>query len=198
MSTKKEKKEVYILGHRNPDTDSICSAIAYADVKNRENDGNRYIAARAGQLSPETSYVLHRFGMRQPTYVNNIGTRVRDMDIRKIPGISDDISMKKAWNMMAELNAVTLPIVDEEDRLDGIITINDIATSYMENQDSTIIAQAKTPYRNILETLEAEMVVGDPEAVFERGNVLISAADPDVMEDYIHQDDMVITGNRYE
>ncbi len=198
MSTKKEKKEVYILGHRNPDTDSICSAIAYADVKNRENDGNRYIAARAGQLSPETSYVLHRFGMRQPTYVNNIGTRVRDMDIRKIPGISDDISMKKAWNMMAELNAVTLPIVDEEDRLDGIITINDIATSYMENQDSTIIAQAKTPYRNILETLEAEMVVGDPEAVFERGNVLISAAEPDVMEDYIHQDDMVITGNRYE
>ena len=67
MSTKKEKKEVYILGHRNPDTDSICSAIAYADVKNRDNDGNRYIAARAGQLSPETSYVLHRFGMRQPS-----------------------------------------------------------------------------------------------------------------------------------
>ena len=87
------KKEVYILGHRNPDTDSICSAIAYADVKNRENDGCRYIAARAGQLSPETSYVLHRFGMRQPTYVNNIGTRVRDMDIRRIPGISDDLSL---------------------------------------------------------------------------------------------------------
>ena len=192
------KKEVYILGHRNPDTDSICSAIAYADVKNRENDGCRYIAARAGQLSPETSYVLHRFGMRQPTYVNNIGTRVRDMDIRRIPGISDDISMKKAWSMMAELNAVTLPIVDGDNMLDGIITINDIATSYMENQDSTIIAQAKTPYRNILETLEAEMVVGDPEAVFEKGNVLISAADPDVMENYIEQSDMVITGNRYE
>ncbi len=114
--------------------------------------------------------------MRQPTYVNNIGTRVRDMDIRRIPGISDDISMKKAWSMMAELNAVTLPIVDGDNILDGIITINDIATSYMENQDSTIIAQAKTPYRNILETLEAEMVVGDPEAVFEKA-MLISAAE---------------------
>lgn len=81
-----ERKEVYVLGHRNPDTDSICSAIAYADVKNKENDGNHYVAARAGQISSETSYVLQRFGMRQPTYVNNIGTRVRDMEIRKIPG----------------------------------------------------------------------------------------------------------------
>ena len=159
-----KKKEVYILGHRNPDTDSICSAIAYADVKNKENDGNHYVAARAGQLSPETSYVLQRFGMRQPTYVNNIGTRVRDMEIRKIPGISEDISMKKAWNLMAELNAVTLPIIDADNRLNGLITINDIATSYMENQDSTLLAMAKTPYRNILETLEAELVVGDPEA----------------------------------
>lgn len=69
-----ERKEVYVLGHRNPDTDSICSAIAYADVKNKENDGNHYVAARAGQISSETSYVLQRFGMRQPTYVNNIGT----------------------------------------------------------------------------------------------------------------------------
>ena len=119
-----ERKEVYVLGHRNPDTDSICSAIAYADVKNKENDGNHYVAARAGQISSETSYVLQRFGMRQPTYVNNIGTRVRDMEIRKIPGINEGISMKKAWSMMAEMNAVTLPIVDANNVLDGIITIN--------------------------------------------------------------------------
>lgn len=193
-----EKRKVYIVGHRNPDTDSICSAIAYADVKNREADGNHYVAARAGQLSPETSYVLQRFGMRQPTYINNIGTRVRDMEIRKIPGISADMSMKKAWNLMAELNAVTLPIIDAANHLKGLITINDIATSYMERQDSTIIAKAKTPYRNILETLEAEMVVGDPESVFDNGNILIATANPDVMENYIEKGDMVITGNRYE
>jgi len=193
-----KKRNVYILGHRNPDTDSICSAIAYADLKNRENDGSQYIAARVGQVNPETGYVLQRFGMRQPVYLNNIGTRVRDMEIRRIPGISDDISMKKAWNMMAELNAVTLPIIDEQEHLMGLITINDIATSYMEQQDSTFIAKAKTPYRNILETLEAEMIVGDPEAVFENGNVLIATANPEVMENYIKKGDMVIMGNRYE
>lgn len=193
-----DKRKVYVVGHRNPDTDSICSAIAYADIKNRQEDGNHYVAARAGQLSPETSYVLQRFNMQPPTYINNIGTRVRDMEIRRIPGISEDMSMKKAWNLMAELNAVTLPIVDEENHLKGLITINDIATSYMEQQDSTIIAKAKTPYRNILETLEAEMVVGDPGAVFEEGNILIATANPEVMENYIEKGDMVITGNRYE
>lgn len=193
-----EKRKVYIVGHRNPDTDSICSAIAYADIKNRENDGNHYVAARVGQVSPETNYVLERFGMQQPTYLNNIGTRVRDMEIRKIPGISADISMKKAWNLMDELNAVTLPILDEDNHLDGLITVTDIATSYMEKQDSTTIAKAKTPYRNILETLEAEMVVGDPNAVFDDGNILIATANPEVMENYIEKGDMVIMGNRYE
>ena len=88
-------KEVYVLGHRNPDTDSICSAIAYAELKNQEGDGNRYIAARAGQINPETAYVLRRFGMGQPRYVSNIGTRVRDMEIRHIEGVSKDISLKK-------------------------------------------------------------------------------------------------------
>ena len=128
----KPKKEVYILGHRNPDTDSICSAIAYAELKNRENDGNKYVAARAGQINPETEYVLRKFGVRQPGYLSNIGTRVRDMEIRKVPGVSRDLSLKNAWGKMAELNAVTLPIVDENNILEGVITINDIAMSYMK------------------------------------------------------------------
>lgn len=194
----KPKKEVYILGHRNPDTDSICSAIAYADLKNREKDGNKYIAARAGQINPETEYVLKKFGVRQPGYLSNIGTRVRDMEIRKVPGVNRELSLKNAWAKMAELNAVTLPIVDANNILEGVITINDIALSYMKEQSSDIVSKANTSYKNILETLEAEMIVGDPEASFKEGNILISAANPDVMEDYIKEKDMVITGNRYD
>lgn len=194
----KEKKDIYILGHRNPDTDSICSAIAYAELKNRENDGNRYIGARAGQINPETAYVLSRFGHSQPRYLSNIGTRVRDMEIRKVPGVARNLSMKKAWEKMAELNAVTLPIVDESNLLQGVITINDIALSYMEEQGSDIVSKAKTSYRNILDTLEAELLEGDPDTCFQQGNILISAANPDVMEDYIQPNDMVITGNRYD
>ncbi len=194
-----EKRKIYVIGHRNPDTDSVCSAIAVAELKNQLNDKNNYyIAARAGQLSPETEYVLKKFKMSRPVYLNNIGTRVRDMEIRNIAGVQSSLSLKKAWNLMAELNAVTLPIVDDQEILKGLITINDIATSYMEEQDSTILSKAKTPYANILETLEAQMIVGDDKAIFDKGNVLIAAANPDVMENYIAEGDMVITGNRYE
>ncbi|MCI5935300.1 MAG: putative manganese-dependent inorganic diphosphatase [Lachnospiraceae bacterium] len=186
------------MGHKNPDTDSICSAISYAYLKNQENDGCRYVPVRAGQVSAETQYVLERFGVETPIYLENIGTRVKDMDIRKVEGVRSNISLKNAWTLMTTQNVFTLPITTEDNHLKGLITINDIAKSYMEEDDSAIVSVAKTPYRNILETLDAEMIVGDPDAYFDKGKVVIAAANPDVMENYIEEHDMVILGNRYE
>ena len=192
------KRTVFVVGHRNPDTDSICSAIAYAELKNQTDDSMVYIPARAGQLNAETHYVLERFGVAHPIYLNNIGSRVKDLEIRHVPGITRLTSMKDAWSLMSEEGAFTLPIVTGDNRLEGIITVNDIATSYMEKQDSALLSTARTPYRNILEALDATMVVGDPNAVFDQGKVLVAAANPDVMEEYIKPHDMVIMGNRYE
>ena len=192
------KRTVFVVGHRNPDTDSICSAIAYAELKNQTDDSMVYIPARAGQLNAETHYVLERFGVPHPTYLNNIGSRVKDLEIRHVPGITRLTSMKDAWSLMSEEGAFTLPIVTGDNRLEGIITVNDIATSYMEKQDSALLSTARTPYRNILQALDATMVVGDPNAVFDQGKVLVAAANPDVMEEYIKPHDMVIMGNRYE
>ncbi len=191
-----EKAPVYIIGHKNPDTDSICSAIAYAELKNRLYGGG-YCAARAGQINLETQYVLNFFQMPAPKYVADVMTDVRDIDIRKTEGVSGQISLKKAWNMMRALGVVTLPITREHE-LEGLITIGDIANAYMDVYDNCILSVAQTPYRNILETLEAMMLVGDEDAVYEKGEVIIAAANPDVMEDYIHEGDMVILGNRYE
>ena len=81
----KKTEKVFIIGHKNPDTDSICSAIAYADIKNRTTQGVRYIAKRAGQINEETEYVLKRFGVHAPGYMPNVGTQVEDMDIHEIP-----------------------------------------------------------------------------------------------------------------
>lgn len=192
------KRTVFVVGHRNPDTDSICSAIAYAELKNQTDDSMVYIPARAGQLNAETHYVLERFGVPHPTYLNNIGSRVKDLEIRHVPGITRLTSMKDAWSLMSEEGAFTLPIVTDDNRLEGIITVNDIATSYMEKQDSALLSTARTPYRNILQALDATLVVGDPDAVFDQGKVLVAAANPDVMEEYIKPHDMVIMGNRYE
>ena len=196
-----DKRTVCVVGHKNPDTDSICSAISYAYLKNHiqgENQVYNYVACRAGVVSAETQYVLDRFHFRQPRYLENIGTRVKDMEIRRTPGVHGKISVKDAWEYMKTENVFTLAITDERNRLKGLVTTNDIAKSYMDENDSAIVSVAKTPYKNILKTLEAEMVVGDENAALDQGKVIIAAANPDVMEQYINVHDCVILGNRYE
>ena len=187
---------VYVIGHKNPDTDSICSAVAYAELKNLLYGGG-YCAARAGQINQETQYVLNYFQAQAPIYVADVMTDVTDIEIRKTQGVTGDISLKKAWNMMRALGVVTLPITENQ-RLQGLITIGDIANAYMDVYDNCILSVAKTPYKNILETLDAEILLGDINATYDKGEVVIAAANPDVMEEYIHEGDMVILGNRYE
>ncbi len=190
------RDQVLVIGHRNPDTDSICSAICYAKWQELQGKSN-YIPCRAGTIAPETQFVLDYFGIQDPKLIENVQTQVRDIEIRKTPGVNDTLSLKRAWSLMRDLNVVTLPCV-ADDRVIGIITIADITKSYMDLYDSRIISRAKTPYSNILDTLEAKLMIGDPDAIFEEGKVLIAAANPDMMENYIEKGDLVILGNRYE
>lgn len=191
------KGTVYVIGHTNPDTDSICSAIAYAALK-RKLAGERYSARRAGQLNSETQFVLKRFGVVPPAYLPDVRPQVKDIEIRKVEGVSREISLKRAWELMGANNVVTLPVVLPDGKLEGLITIGDIAKSYMDVYDSHILTTAKTSYRNMVETLSGELVAGDPEDVASEGKVLVAAANPDLMEDYIEEKDIVILGNRYE
>ena len=191
-----KKTPIIVIGHKNPDTDSICSAIAYTNLKKLLTKGN-YVARRAGQLNEETQYVLNRFGVKAPDYIADVGTQVKDIEIRETVGVSKDISLKKAWTLMKDNNVVTLPITNQR-KLEGLITIGDIATSYMDVYDSRILGRAKTSYQNIVETLDGNVVVGDKDAYFTEGKVLIAAANPDLMESYIEKNDLVILGNRYE
>lgn len=189
-------RPVYIIGHKNPDTDSVCSALAYAYLKNHL-EGGGYIAARAGQLNQETQYVLNYFQAEAPVYVADVMTQVKDIEIRKTEGVRGNLSLKQAWNLMRRLGVVTLPITKDR-KIEGLITIGDIATSYMDVYDSKILSTANTQYRNIVETLEGQMLIGSQDEYYNRGKVLIAAANPDLMEDYIEEGDLVILGNRYE
>lgn len=188
---------ISIIGHRNPDTDSICSAIAYANLKNQVENTDIYEPKRAGQINEETMYVLNRFNVALPDYVTDARTQIKDIEIRETEGVDRAISLKKAWSLMKEMGVVTLPIT-KSGRLEGVITTEDIAESYMEVYDSRILSTAHTKYRNIVETLDGEMILGDPEEYYTKGKVLIAAANPDFMESYIEEDDLVILGNRYE
>ena len=192
------KRKIYVIGHKNPDTDSICSAIAYADIKNRTEESPVYEAKRAGQINEETLYVLKRFQMNTPGYMPNVGTRVKDMDVRKVGGVDSKISLKKAWTLMRNENVFTLPILNQNQELEGLITTNDITESYMDVYNNAALSEARTPYRNILETVDGTMIVGNEHAHFTDGKVLIAASSPEVMEQSVEQNDLVILGNRYE
>ncbi len=189
--------EIYVIGHINPDTDSICSAIAYARLK-QILTGGEYKAKRAGQINSETRFVLDRFKIPAPSYLSDIRTQVKDIEIRRTEGVDKGISLKTAWAFMRKNNVVTLPIVDKYNRLEGLITIGDIAKSYMDVYDSRILTKALTPCINVIETLEGELIVGCDTDQFTQGKVLIAAANPDLMENYIEKGDIVILGNRYE
>lgn len=190
-------RKTIVIGHKNPDTDSICSAICYANLK-RVATGHDYQPGRAGRVNEETQFVLNYFGMEAPDLVENVKTQVRDIEIRKTKGVDRNLSLKKAWNLMQEGSAVTIPAVTKDGLLEGLITVGDIAKSYMNVYDSSILSKANTQYANIIETLEGAIVVGDEQAYFNEGKVLIAAANPDMMEYYISKGDLVILGNRYE
>lgn len=191
-----EERKIFIVGHKNPDTDSICSAIAYSRLKNVIGH-HVYEPRRAGSINEETQFVLNYFGIEAPELIEDVRTQVRDIEIRKTEGVARNISLKQAWSLMKEQNVVTLAIVRRK-RLEGLITIEDITKSYMEAYDSTILSTAHTQYSNIVDTLEGTMLVGDKRAYYTKGKVLVAAANPDLMENYIEENDLVILGNRYE
>ena len=194
----KSNSRVYVIGHKNPDTDSICSAIAYADIKNKTDKTKTYVARRAGQINEETEYVLKRFGVRAPGYLPNAGTQVKEIEIHEVPSVPGTISVKKAYSMMKNNNVVTLPITSPDNDLQGVITVSDIAESYMDSYDSHVMSLARTQYRSIADTLDGSVIVGNEHGYFIEGKVVVGAFHPDTMENYIDKNDLVILGNRAE
>ena len=194
----KNQEKIFVIGHKNPDTDSICSAIAYCDIKNRTSQHQKFIPKRAGQINEETEYVLSRFGVQPPGYLSNIGTQVKDMDIRMSPDADKRMSLKAAWDIMQENSIVSLPIRDKEGALEGLITIGDIAKTYMDTTDSYLLSRARTQYKKIAETIDGEVIEGNPHGYFIKGRVMVGTANPDKMKEYIEEDDMIIMGDREE
>lgn len=193
MEREKERK-VYVVGHKNPDTDSICSAIVYAALKTKLT-GREYEPRRAGQLNEETQYVLERFGVKVPKLLTDLKQQVRDVELKEVEGLRSSVSIRTAWEKMQEYNIHTLPVTRDR-KLEGLITIGDIAKTYMEVYDSTILSKARTQYRNIARAVDGEVVTGNAHSYLLKGKVAIAASSKILMSDFIDKDDLVIMGNR--
>lgn len=190
-----QENPVWVIGHRNPDTDSICAAIAYADLRNRSTD-TKYEPKRAGNLNEETKYVLRKFKVKIPAYVDDVRTQVKDIAFRRTIGVNSSISLKRAWELMTTSKVVTLPITDENNELLGLIVNADIAESYMDVLDTRILAKARTPYKNMVETLNGTMLVGNEHGRYIRGKVITAADSLPMAEESMEKDDLVILGDR--
>ena len=193
----KEAHKVVVIGHRNPDTDSICSAIAYAELKNKTSD---LICEprRAGKMNQETEFVLKKFGVEPPRMCTDVNPKIRDVDYREMDGVDGSISLRRAWEIMRDRDIDTLPVVSRDNDLLGVITVKDIATANMDVFDTAVLAKTRTPYKNILETLGGEMVVGSEDEICTAGNVHIGTATPEMLENVVEKGDIVILTNRYE
>lgn len=191
-----ENKKVYVVGHKNPDTDSICTAIAYANLKTKIT-GETYEPRRAGQLNEETQYVLEHFGVKVPTLLSDLREQIKNVELKESQEIQGSLSIRTAWEKMSEMNTHTIPIT-RNGVLEGVITKGDIAKSYMEVYDNTMLAKARTQYRNIAAAVEGEIVTGNEHGYFYKGKVTVAASSKELMTSFIEKDDLVIIGDRID
>ncbi len=193
---RQKEDHIYVVGHKNPDTDSICAALSYAYLKNFRTGSSRYMACRAGQLNSETEFVLDYWNLDAPYYLPNVGTQVYDMDIDESEGAPDDITIRIAWEYMKESQTVTLPVMAEDGSLEGLLTVGDIANYYIDAYTKTIMSDAKTKYYDIAETINGTVVVGNEHSYFTKGKVMVGAAKPAHLAEVLERDDLVILSDR--
>ncbi|HOQ79979.1 MAG TPA: CBS domain-containing protein, partial [Candidatus Cloacimonadota bacterium] len=181
---------VYVTGHRNPDSDSICSAIAYAEYLKK--NGVNAVACRLGDITRETAFILDYFDVEEPQILKNVKTQISDLDIDPAVPVTSDSTIQKAWTRMKLNNIKTLPVVDEDNHLFGLITLSDIANKYLDILETNVIGSRQSTLRNVLETLNATLVSGCAECFPESGKLVIAAMESNEMDPYIEKSDIVI------
>jgi len=191
------KDIIYVTGHKNPDSDSICAAFSYAEFKNKMGNPNA-IPVRLGNVSQETQYILDYFGVEAPQLLKTVRLKVEDLQFDKISPISPDMSLKMAWKIMKDKNIKTLPVADANDNLLGVLAVSNLTSCYMDIWDNTILSKSNTSLENIIDTLSAkECYISETTTSFP-GKIVVTAMQPESMKGYIEAGDIAIVGDRHE
>lgn len=189
------RETVYITGHRNPDSDSICAAIGYADLKNRRGFENA-IPLRLGEINNETKFILDYFGVEEPLYKETMKPQVSDIDFDQPYKVSKDIPMNKALNIIQNSRVSSVQVVDEQDKLLGIVSLSNLTKGYMDIWDDNILGRSNTSLDNIVEVLSAQIINEPKNPRPFIGRMAVYAMEPEDIKDNILENDVVIVGNR--
>lgn len=191
------KDTVYISGHKNPDTDSIISAICYADLKNRQGYVDA-IPVRLGNLNPETKFVLDYFNVEVPALKESMLLQVKDLNFDRAYAVDPIIPVRVAWDIFQEGLTNSLAVVDNDGKIMGIASLSNITKSYMDVWDDKIIGRSNTPIENIIDVLAAKSLVlpENPRDFDGKMTVMAMNDENQDFDTYFSEGDIVIVGNR--
>ena len=187
-------EKVYITGHKNPDTDSICAAITYAYLKNKSGDVEA-IPIRIGELNDETKWVLNKWGFEAPEYVSSLKSQIKDLKLDKPFTVSKELSINKAARFIQEKDVQALPVVNDREVLEGIVTLSNLTKSYMEVWDDKILWRSRTSIENMIDVLSADIINLPDDVRPYDGRILVYASVVDE-KGHTQKGDIVICGNR--
>ncbi|MBR2644984.1 MAG: putative manganese-dependent inorganic diphosphatase [Clostridia bacterium] len=188
------QKPVYVTGHKNPDTDSIISAIAYAALMNALGD-RRYIAARLGTVSDETTAILERFGVPAPQRIYNVRTQVRDLNFDRPPVLSRAVTVHRAWEaMLSDTREIpALPVADDEGGLRGMVSAGDIAAFDLASSENMQLKDI--PLFNIVSNLDGQLWGGNSALTALSGELKIALPEADPERVQLRRDMILVTGS---
>ena len=191
------KNIVYVTGHKNPDSDSICAAYGYAEFKNKTGDIPA-VPVRLGSVNRETQFILDTFRAKAPEFLETVKLKVEDLIIDTVGPLTPDVSLKMAWNLMKDKNLKSIPVADNNNHLMGVLSISNLTSSYMDVWDNSILKKSNTSIGNIIDTLSArEIYINKDNKVFP-GKISVAAMQPESMKGIVEQGDITIVGDRPE
>jgi manganese-dependent inorganic pyrophosphatase len=186
--------QVLVFGHTSPDNDSICSAVAYAHLKNLTDPANVYVPARLGPVPPETAWVLDHFGVEAPAEIAHVRTRVSDVMTTEVLSVAPDDTLAAVGVLLSERGVRALPVLEDGHVL-GLVTVQALAVRYLENVTASGFAGRPVRVRSLVDALEGRLLAGDPEKELS-GGVLIGAMEPETLARTVAAGDTVIVGDR--
>ena len=192
----KSTKPIYTIGHRNPDTDSICSAIGYAHLK--QALGENVVAARAGKINAETKYALEHFQVEQPLLLTDLYPRVKDITIDCKIVVKQHDTLRHLGEVMREHDLKSVPVTDSKGVLVGIVTVSDLAQRYFQELGMQNLANMRVRYRDIIQATDSQVLVSGEEGEFIKGNVRIAAGSLNTIKSVIKPHDIVLIGDRHD
>ena len=188
---------VFVTGHKNPDTDSICSALAYANYLFTIGRYNA-VAVRLGEINKETEYVLNRFGVEVPALLETIRPKVEDLEYDRVTVFSKELTLKTAWALMKQQHLKSAPVLDDHNQLLGLLSTSNIIEGYMDDWDSNLLKNAKTPIENVVDTLDARVLYLNKNYKTINGEIHIAAMNGIEALKRVNAGDIVIVGGDKE